>query len=302
MNSRNTKNKKAYYIKSNFIKKFDSFIYDVIEDRELVKFTREIRPRARIAIFGGMLRDFSLYGRKEFSSDIDIVIQANSNTNLINILKKYDTEINSFGGLRVKVGRWLFDIWYLENTWAFKQGIIKEQSFQSLVNTTFFNWDAIVLELNNKNRKIYCNKNYFKDLGNRFLTINLEENPNPNGIIVRTLKRFIENDANLSFRLAKYVDEGIDDIGREIFLNDIEKFKKNSLSQNMVIMALDQIHQFINEKNKNTIAFINPQFKLSFDQIEEVNQKYNNDVNEFKENLSSKLEIKYIKEQISLAY
>jgi len=298
MNSKIIKTKKRNRIKSNLLSRFDKFVYEMIEDRELLKFTRELKPGAKYAIFGGMLRDFSLYGHKEFTSDIDVVVQQKENTNLINVLKKYNTKINSLGGLRVKVGKWVLDIWHLENTWAFKEGLIKEYSFKSLVNTTFFNWDAIVLELDNKERRLYCKKNYFNDLERRYLTINLEMNPNPRGVAYRALKHFIMNDANISYSLAQYINNQVEIYGKENIINNII-LKQGKLSLNLVNMALEQIKKYLEEKQTGSIKFINPQLELKFNEDNYLNVKMEN-VEKIENSLSKVVQIKYVKEQLQL--
>jgi len=301
MNSSNIKRSNKNYIRANLLRNFNRFVREMIEDRELVSFTRKLKPGAKFAIFGGMLRDISLSNQSNFSSDIDVVVDQKENTDFVNILKEYETKINSFGGFRVKVGRWYIDLWMLENTWAFKQGLVKEKSFKSLINTTFFNWDAIALELGNKKKTLYCKETYFEDLEKKYLTINLEENPNSLGVIAKTLRHFIIDNANISKELANYVICNINASNKQyIYSKTSEMSKIKGMSKELIDMALKQIHEDIDKENKDVLSFVSPQLELSFKSKIDLTDENNINAQTIKDNLSKRIDINFVNTQIPL--
>ena len=148
-----------------------------------------------VAIFGGILRDFAFRNFSNPKSDIDIVINPAKRDCVFNILNNFCYSKNKFGGYRIKdKGIKDFDVWFLEDTWAFKNKIIKKKpSFEALLDTTFFNVDSI-LYLYSFNRFLTY-ENYFSDLENKLLDIRLEENPNPLSSFVRAI--YLSNTLNL---------------------------------------------------------------------------------------------------------
>lgn len=153
-------------------------------------------------IFGGMLRDLALVGSAGFSSDIDIVTTAPA-SDLKNAISSFFPVQNRFGGYRFTKQGCSFDIWRLEDTWAFKQGFVAISGFDDLLNTTFFNLDAIAYHLTR--RSILTQPNYFSALQTGILDINLEANPNPERMAARALRLVQFKDVFLSPRLSEYV-------------------------------------------------------------------------------------------------
>lgn len=173
-----------------------------------------------------MLRDLALTGSVGFSSDIDIVTTAPEHV-LESAIAGFSPKKNRFGGYRFVVQGCSYDIWRLENTWAVKQGFAKVESFKDLLNTTFFNLDAIAYHLSEK--KILTNKDYFSSLQQGSLEINLEANPNPSGMASRALRIVQFKDIALSPGLSEYV---------------IKYAKQGNLGRanNLVLDALKEFH------------------------------------------------------------
>lgn len=145
-----------------------------------------------IYLFGGILRDLALMGRKGFSSDIDLVIDGDwesCETKLIS-LKAHK---NKFGGYRLEISGWPIDIWDAKKTWAISEGLVKYENISSLVNTTVLNWDAILM--NWRTQEFICNDEYLDELTNRTMNIVLKNNPNPLGMAVRVFRHLCSKDA-----------------------------------------------------------------------------------------------------------
>jgi hypothetical protein len=164
---------------------------------------KALQPLGPIAVFGGMLRDLAASGPASFSSDIDLVISTTRRRELDSSLAAFSPKRTRYGGFRISTGGWTIDIWILEDTWAFRTGLVPNPSFQRLTQTTFFNWDAIVFELDTE--QLWVSDDYFATLKNRILDINLEPNANPTGNVVRALRSLMFENVRLGPRLAKYI-------------------------------------------------------------------------------------------------
>ena len=161
-------------------------------------------PTGDLYLFGGVLRDLALFGRKDSISDIDIVVDDDDWEHLVKYLKSRGVIKNRFGGYRLKVDRWPIDIWTARQTWAIREGLVEYHGIESLTKTTILNWDAILL--NWRTKQIICSPDYFWQIKNRVMDIVLAENPNPLGAAVRVFRHLCLNDAKeLTIQAARYL-------------------------------------------------------------------------------------------------
>lgn len=175
------------------------------ERRAVTQVTRELNEVSEVYVFGGLLRDLALYGGAGFDSDVDMVVAPRETSSIAYIAQKFDFRKNKFGGFRLTSDRWLFDVWELEKTWAFSENHVELKSKHSLIETTFFNWDAVFYDM--RANKIICSEHYFEQLADRRLDLNLEANPNTMGAFLRAL-RFIEKDqARTEPRLTRFITD-----------------------------------------------------------------------------------------------
>lgn len=154
------------------------------------------------AIFGGMIRDFSLGFARTFNSDIDIVCTSPS-SEIYNLIKKYNPQRNKFGGFRFYAEMQLFDIWSLENTWAIKEGLVEGKKIEDLCKTTFFSTDAVIYKLSKE--KISSLEDFTNSISSRILDINLESNPYPEKMAIRAILMAIHKKMQLSSTLCEYI-------------------------------------------------------------------------------------------------
>ena len=164
-------------------------------------------PEGDLYLFGGMLRDFALFGRKGFNSDIDIVVDGNLDL-AYSQLERFGALRNKFGGLRFMHGETPIDIWEAKKTWAFQKGYVEYVDIKSMLNTTVLNWDAILM---NWRSKVFYHKNdYFRDINKRYMDIVLEYNPNPLGMVVRILRHIVLKDAKrVSYAVCNYLSKAL---------------------------------------------------------------------------------------------
>lgn len=179
---------------------------------ELLKLTRSF---GSAVLFGGLIRDLALGYARDFSSDVDIVVKGMPSGVLGRFAMRHHAERNAFGGFRVPLGRWLVDIWTFESTWAFAKGLVRGETLFDLLATTFFNWDAVLFDL--EKRELIARPSYLDDLQRGWLAINLRETPNELGAAVRTLRLMWQAEATLAPYLAQFlhsqlVEHGLDQI------------------------------------------------------------------------------------------
>lgn len=153
-------------------------------------------------IFGGMLREFALGNARNFTSDIDLVSAASCEA-IGTAIADYLPTRNKFGGFRFIVNQRRFDIWALQDTWAFKQGYAGSPSFENLLKTSFFNLDAAFFHLDS--RQVTAHEGYEQWIAASLLEINLEPNPHPANMVHRTLDLVIENQLTVGRQLARFL-------------------------------------------------------------------------------------------------
>ncbi len=190
------RNRVAWFLRSNLFAR-----------AEVASLAQTLLGSGEVAVFGGMLRDLSQSSNREFSSDVDLVVELRDETELQNILAPYQSTTNSFGGYAVQLYKWRVDVWRLSDTWAIREGLVEGATFEALPATTFFDWDGIAMDL--RSRRIHCLPGYFERLDHGVVDINLASNPNPVGACVRTLHILARQSATISADLASYLSEGL---------------------------------------------------------------------------------------------
>jgi hypothetical protein len=163
----------------------------------IVETARELRRAALPAVyFGGTLRSLLLnriLGRKGLGRprDLDIVVADDSIQRLKQRLGDGVVRETRFGGIKVERESWQFDLWPLEATWAFKQDRTLFSTFSSLPDTTFFNLEAVAVDVWSRpgsQRNIYASDGrFFEGLLTRTIELNHEHNPFPALCVVRSL-------------------------------------------------------------------------------------------------------------------
>ena len=154
------------------------------------------------AIFGGMLREFALGAARNFTSDIDLVTEATS-ADIERAIKEFSPTRNKFGGFRFNAGKWRFDIWAFEDTWAFRQGLVKGNELTDLFRTTFFNLDAALYHLGR--RRFLFSADYERGVLERVLELNLAANPAPGRMVGRAIRLAVDKELGIGPQLAEFI-------------------------------------------------------------------------------------------------
>jgi hypothetical protein len=142
----------------------------------------------RIAVVGGLARDFAREGRSGFRSDVDLVIDASA-AQVEELAQRLGARSNRFGGYGFSGGLWKIDFWALENTWTARHAGVSVEKLDDVIRCTFFNWDAIAYDF--RARRVICESNYLSAVKEKVLDINVQHSPSLEGNLLRTIRRLV---------------------------------------------------------------------------------------------------------------
>lgn len=203
---------------SNFVKVATS------QSQELANALGSLRSIGEVAIFGGAIRDIALFGAETFRSDIDLVVDIEDRRAIEIALSRHKFSRTAFGGYRLSISSWQVDVWPYKRTWAVVNGYVRASRLEDLLQTTFFNWDAVLYSL--ESRHLTSRSDYVEALQKRYLDIVLLENPNPLGMVERALRMMMRTGATLSPALVAFMLETLNNVtsltwsSRRNFIND----------------------------------------------------------------------------------
>ena len=137
-------------------------------------FVADINVGGGVYIFGGLLRDLAIFGKKGFNSDVDVVVEGDWES-CVSYLSSAGALKNKFGGFRLRVAGMPVDIWNARETWAVRKGLVEYRGISSLIDTTVLNWDAILMNWRTKN--FVCQDQYIDQISERILDVVLLSQP-----------------------------------------------------------------------------------------------------------------------------
>ncbi|MGX9181193.1 hypothetical protein [Mesorhizobium sp. BHbdii] len=180
----------------------EGFVAEVLE---------ELGESGRVALIGGALRELRYAPVRHFRSDLDFVVEVRKQDAWKRLVERRCAKPNKFGGFRVSYHHIDIDFWDVTCSWAHTSGYKAVNNLEDVLDTTFFNVDAMIYLLDEN--KVHAKVGTLEDLDRRFLDINLCPNPNPLGASVRALRRMYELDMRASSNLVQYIASQIDAVG-----------------------------------------------------------------------------------------
>ena len=198
----------------------------------------------RVAIVGGLVRDFAREGRSEFRSDVDLVIDAPAE-DVAQLAKRLRATPNRFGGYGSKEGLWKIDFWALETTWARRH--VPLERLEDIVFCTFFDCDAVAYNL--WDRKLICADGYLERLAQKVLDINLRPNPSPMGNLIRAIRRLVLWQVLPGPKLKKFIQQHLDDDAlrlvqkteRKLFSHHVSTSWRKSIEAQKFLLDQDRV-------------------------------------------------------------
>ena len=137
--------------------------------------------------------------------DFDIVVAGVSLSALEATFADYISRLTRYGGLHLLVDGVPFDLWPLEQTWAFRAYPGWEPTFAELSRTTFLNVEGIAVELTGGGIGTIHDGGLFEAVLSRTLEINLEPNPSPLQCVLRSLVTAARFEFSFGPRLTHYL-------------------------------------------------------------------------------------------------
>ncbi|WP_332119392.1 hypothetical protein [Azorhizobium caulinodans] len=163
----------------------------------------------RIAVIGGMVRDFARVGRSGFQSDIDIIIEAPEGQ-VSSLADRLGARRNKFGGYGVSIGPWSVDFWAVETTWSAASAGVHLKHLEDVLDFTFFNTDSILYDI--WSRKIIAYDKYMSIYNDNIIDINCERTPSIGGNMIRAGRRIKLWNMNAGQKLTLFIERYLDDI------------------------------------------------------------------------------------------
>lgn len=162
----------------------NQLIYFLGKDSNTLNFIEELSNVGELLFFGGSIRDICVFPEKPpMPRDFDIAIKFKDKNTFDLITRKYKHRKNRFGGYKFTISNIEFDIWDLENTWAFKYTDL-QPSEENLAKSVYLNIDGIVYNFNKS--KLY-DEIFRTSIRDCKLDITLEENPQVELNLLRAL-------------------------------------------------------------------------------------------------------------------
>ncbi|MBT5265961.1 MAG: hypothetical protein HOL85_14090, partial [Rhodospirillaceae bacterium] len=115
------------------------------------------------------------------------VIHSSPRAEFLKKVSEFGAIPNKFGGFGLRFHQWKVDVWHLEDTWARTAGLKQVDEISDILACTFFDWDSIVFDLSTG--RLIFDDQYLRKLAEGIMDIQLQENPNPRGSLVRALRR-----------------------------------------------------------------------------------------------------------------
>lgn len=143
-----------------------------------------LENKGNAILFGGSVREYFDHGFTKIPRDFDIVIDHEVNIESVLEQHKIPYKRNRFGGYKINVDRLIFDIWHVDQTWAFKENKVDYKELKDLNETVFFNIDAIFYNLTTQE---LVDKSYSTALETKKLDIVLKDNPLPDLNMTRAI-------------------------------------------------------------------------------------------------------------------
>jgi len=164
------------------------------------KIFNELRKGGDVIFVGGCIRDILL--NKEVK-DFDLCYISKENK-LDYIASKHNGVKNRFNGYKIQGNR-EWDIWNLEDTYAFRKGHF-ETSIENISKTSFFNCNAITYHYDNK---LYFEECFFDFYNNNTLDINCDKSIDDLMNIARCVKFVRKYECKVSSILSDFINENI---------------------------------------------------------------------------------------------
>ena len=194
---------------------------------------RSIETMGHVYLIGGVLREYKDYNDLHCLRDIDVVLDTKDRESYKKFILPYHPQENSFGGYKINCKDLVFDIWLLQDTWAYREKILDctpEQYAANLPQTVFLNIDGIVYDWSND---LWYDDIYQDAMKSKILDIVLPQNPQVPLNIIRAmiLRRRYQMQYSTSIRnvMNDYIQK-TENFAAELYQIQINRYKHEVLN------------------------------------------------------------------------
>lgn len=202
--------------------------YDVLSDRpNALNLIRELEQKSNLLLFGGCIREYYENNFKNIPRDFDIVITG-LEQDLNSVFQEFNIPYkkNKFGGYKILVDNLQFDMWEIQNTWAFKGKKVQYHMPIDLAKTVFLNIDSILYDLN---RELLFDVGFSNAISSKEIDIVLFPNPYPELNLTRAFRYKYKYNLQFSNQLQSYLDNWLNKFDNK--LNAINHLKNIELKR-----------------------------------------------------------------------
>jgi len=253
----------------SLLEKFSMFVSER-ESRPvaLSEVIRVVRERGlTVFAFGGTPRGVLHQGGFYRPRDLDLVFDDEHFEWFKFAFESFIQRRNRYGGLRLRIADMAVDAWPLSATWAFRNGLCSNPSFETLPRTTFLNIDGLVVELSpqkGKSRRVF-EAGFFSAWRRKTLDINLRYNPHPSVCVARTLCISRRFGFRVSHNLARYLLEMLTTLPMEELIScQISHYGQVEFSADTLTMLRRHLEKHLDEAS--SLPFTLFQMDLPFTQ------------------------------------
>ncbi|MCM2534321.1 hypothetical protein NDK43_20645 [Neobacillus pocheonensis] len=220
-------------------------IFNLLRDYpNSLTFIKSLSEIGELLFFGGAIRDYYLHNEyRNMPRDFDIAVKLNfRNEELFeNFVEKHTYRRNRFGGYKVKIENIEFDLWNLENTWAFKENKLSAAE-ENLAKSVFLSVDGIVY---NFNQDTLYDDALKWSLENKQIKVVLKDNPQKELNLLRALVFKKKYNFELSSELKEEYRRSIDmykDFYKKLHKLQFSHYKSEFLTRIDVREELESIY------------------------------------------------------------
>jgi hypothetical protein len=220
-------------------------IFNLLRDYpHSLSFIKDLSEIGELLFFGGSIRDYYLYNEyRNMPRDFDIAIKLNPKNEALfeSIVENQYYRKNRFGGYKVKIENIEFDLWKLENTWAFKEKKLLAEE-RNLAKSVFLSVDGIVY---NFNHDTLYDDDLRWSMENKLINIVLKDNPQKELNLLRALVFKKKYNYEFSSELKEEYKKSIDlykDFYEKLHKLQFSHYKNEYLTRNDVREELESIY------------------------------------------------------------
>lgn len=200
--------------------------------------------------FGGVPRDLALGPKGTRPRDIDLILANVSEFEIEDEVADSLVGKNRFGGLKLEVKGWPFDVWGYRKSWAFINFPLLFRTFEDVPKTTFLNIEAILVSIavDGSAGRSVIDHGFFECIESRTLEINFEPNPFPQLCAIRSIYLAAKLDFFIGPNLASYLSRARGQYTvADLMEVQAKHYGKPRLQESDLAMYWDYVSQSITE-------------------------------------------------------